>query len=395
MSLKAKLEAVIYAAEEPATLAQLAALFATDVLEWKAEQEAASAALASEAQTEPSADALPLLAEGFEYLGLDQSLPAEQIDSAPPVSLDAEPDSPPLDQDSAQDLAPVEGAQPAPEAAEPPADSEQEAKRLARIRDREARAIIRTLLDELIADFASDARGVEIREIAGGFRMATKPECHDAVRSFVKSLKPALKLSLPALETLAVIAYKQPVTAPEVNEIRGVDSSGVFGSLLARKLIATAGRKQVIGRPILYKTTREFLLRFGLKDVSELPSMEEFEKMASLELDEPESSPGEESTAATTLDLDFDLDETVEEPVGQGFIPGVRSTESMGALAPEVGSSNSPAQIAQAPTTTQTAEKAGSIKPSSTGESAPAAPPATEQAETENSPHGEEVNQEH
>ena len=96
----------------------------------------------------------------------------------------------------------------------------------------------------------------------------------------MKSLKPALKLSLPALETLAVIAYKQPVTAPEVNEIRGVDSSGVFGSLLARKLIATAGRKPVIGRPILYKTTKEFLLRFGLKDVSELPSMEEFEKMA-------------------------------------------------------------------------------------------------------------------
>jgi segregation and condensation protein B len=118
--------------------------------------------------------------------------------------------------------------------------------------------------------------------------MATKPECHDSVRAFVKSLKPALKLSMPALETLAVIAYKQPVTAPEVNEIRGVDSSGVFGSLLARKLIATAGRKQVIGRPILYKTTREFLLRFGLKDVAELPSMEEFEKMAAIELDDAE-----------------------------------------------------------------------------------------------------------
>ncbi len=104
---------------------------------------------------------------------------------------------------------------------------------------------------------------------------------------FIKSLKPAMKLSLPALETLAVIAYKQPVTAPEVNEIRGVDSSGVFGSLLARKLITTAGRKPVIGRPILYKTTREFLLRFGLRDVTELPSMEEFEKMAAIELDEP------------------------------------------------------------------------------------------------------------
>ncbi len=146
------------------------------------------------------------------------------------------------------------------------------------------------LLDELIASYASDDRGVEIREIAGGYRMATKPECHDAVRAFVKSLKPPLKLSLPALETLAVIAYKQPVTAPEVNEIRGVDSSAVFGSLLARKLITTAGRKPVIGRPILYKTTREFLLRFGLKDVSELPSMEEFEKMAAIELDEPELS---------------------------------------------------------------------------------------------------------
>ena len=105
------------------------------------------------------------------------------------------------------------------------------------------------------------------------------------MRLFVKSLKPPLKLSLPALETLAVIAYKQPVTAPEVNEIRGVDSSGVFGSLLARKLIATAGRKPVVGRPILYKTTREFLLRFGLKDVTELPSMEEFEKMAASELE--------------------------------------------------------------------------------------------------------------
>ena len=126
----------------------------------------------------------------------------------------------------------------------------------ARLRDREARAVIRQLLDELIAEYAADGRGIEIREIAGGYRMATKPECHDAVRAFVKSLKPPLKLSLPALETLAVIAYKQPVTAPEVNEIRGVDSSAVFGSLLARKLITTAGRKQVIGRPILYKTTQ-------------------------------------------------------------------------------------------------------------------------------------------
>src|SRR6185437_16012375 len=159
---------------------------------------------------------------------------------------------------------------------------------------------LRTLLDELIAECEAGDRGIEIREVAGGYRMATKPECHDAVRGFVKSLKPPLKLSLPALETLAVIAYKQPVTAPEVNEIRGVDSSGVFGSLLSRKLIASAGRKPVVGRPILYKTTREFLLRFGLKDVSELPSMEEFEKLAASELEEPEPQPQTEAGAPAT-----------------------------------------------------------------------------------------------
>ena len=132
----------------------------------------------------------------------------------------------------------------------------------------------------MIAEYASPERGLEIREVAGGFRFATKPEYHDTVRGFVKTLKPPLKLTLQSLETLAVVAYKQPVTAPEISEIRGVDSSAVLGSLLARKLIATAGRKHVIGRPILYKTTREFLLKFGLKDVSELPSIEEFEKMA-------------------------------------------------------------------------------------------------------------------
>ncbi len=153
----------------------------------------------------------------------------------------------------------------------------------ARKQSQEARRLrdyFRSILDQLIADYASDERGLEIREVAGGFRFATKPEYHDAVRGFVKSLKPPLKLSLQALETLAVIAYKQPVTAPEISEIRGVDSGGVLGSLMARKLINTAGRKQVIGRPILYKTTKDFLVRFGLKDINELPSIEEFEKMS-------------------------------------------------------------------------------------------------------------------
>ncbi len=153
-------------------------------------------------------------------------------------------------------------------------------KKSARQRDRRVRQVLQVVLDELIADYANSERGMEIREIAGGYRMATKPEYHDAVRGFVKSLKPPMKLSLQALETLAVIAYKQPVTAPEVSEIRGVDSGGVLGGLVSRKLITTAGRKPVIGRPILYKTTKEFLLRFGLKDVNDLPSMEEFEKMA-------------------------------------------------------------------------------------------------------------------
>ncbi|MGA2643479.1 MAG: SMC-Scp complex subunit ScpB [Candidatus Sulfotelmatobacter sp.] len=143
----------------------------------------------------------------------------------------------------------------------------------------EVKSRVRAALEEMVADFGSSDHGIEIRQVAGGYRMSTKPEQHEMVRSFAKSLKPPIRLSLPALETLAVIAYKQPATVPEINEIRGVDSGGVLATLLDRKLITTAGRKQVIGRPILYKTTKEFLMRFGLKDVSELPSMEEFEKL--------------------------------------------------------------------------------------------------------------------
>jgi segregation and condensation protein B len=145
--------------------------------------------------------------------------------------------------------------------------------------EEEVKSHVRVALEELIDDYAAAHRGIEIRQIAGGYRMSTKPEQHDVVREFAKSLKPPIRLSLPALETLAVIAYKQPVTVPEISEIRGVDSSGVIATLLDRKLITTAGRKAVIGRPILYKSTKEFLLRFGLKDVNELPSMEEFEKL--------------------------------------------------------------------------------------------------------------------
>jgi len=301
MSLKSKLEAVIYAAEEPVTLTQLAALFSTEALEWKAAQQAT----ASEAEAAANSDK-PAIAEELEYLDLrtdDRALLQSPDASSEPEQAATTGGVEALDIEPGQ----VESAEAAPARAEPgteptPEAAEADAKREARQRDRDVKAILRQLIDEIIASCTSDDRGVEIREIAGGYRMATKPECHDAVRMFIKSQKPPLKLSLPALETLAVIAYKQPVTAPEVNEIRGVDSSGVFGSLMARKLITTAGRKQVIGRPILYKTTKEFLLRFGLNDVSELPSMDEFEKMAAIELDEVE--PGTTDEPGPSADYD-------------------------------------------------------------------------------------------
>ena len=164
--------------------------------------------------------------------------------------------------------------------------------------DAEVKSIVRSSLEELIGEYGNPDHGIEIRQVAGGYRMSTKPEQHEVVRSFAKSLKPPVRLSLPALETLAVIAYKQPVTVPEIAEIRGVDSGGVIATLLDRKLITTAGRKQVIGRPILYKTTKEFLMRFGLKDIGELPSMEEFEKLVAASF-QAELLPAEAETEST------------------------------------------------------------------------------------------------
>jgi segregation and condensation protein B len=146
----------------------------------------------------------------------------------------------------------------------------------------EPRERVEKLLEHLVAEFDRPEHGVTIREVAGGYKMATKAEHHERVRSFVRSLRPQVKLSLPALETLAVIAYKQPITAPEILEIRGVQGAGVLKTLLDRKLIAAAGRKNVIGKPILYKTTKEFLVQFGLKDLSELPTLKEFEEIRRL-----------------------------------------------------------------------------------------------------------------
>jgi segregation and condensation protein B len=146
--------------------------------------------------------------------------------------------------------------------------------------------LVEKLLAELAAEYERPEHGLAVREVAGGYKMATKAEHHEAVRTFVKSLKPPLKLSLAALETLAVIAYKQPVTTPEVLEIRGVQGAGVMKTLLERRLIAAAGRKNVIGKPVLYKTTKEFLIQFGLKDLSELPTLKEFEELSRLSMGE-------------------------------------------------------------------------------------------------------------
>jgi segregation and condensation protein B len=295
MSLKAKLEAVIYAAEEPVTLAQLAAIFADEVSQGL--DEAAASEAASAASAEPSPEAAPPEA-GTPEGGTPEA-----------AALDATPESPTTESSTTS----------AEESASASELVEGDEKKAARQRDRRVRQALQPVLDELIADYTNSERGMEIREIAGGYRMATKPEYHDAVRGFVKSLKPPMKLSLQALETLAVIAYKQPVTAPEVSEIRGVDSGGVLGGLISRKLITTAGRKPVIGRPILYKTTKEFLLRFGLKDVNDLPSMEEFEKMAG-ELAESEAE-GEAQDAVNAASADGSSDspqvEAAEEPVAE------------------------------------------------------------------------------
>ena len=160
-------------------------------------------------------------------------------------------------------------------AADEPATIDQIAKALGLEKPR-----AREALEQLIATYQSDERGIEVRKVAGGWKFYTKAQHHDVVRKFIKSLQPPLRLTMPALETLAVIAYKQPVTVPEINEIRGVHVGGVIKTLLEKKLITTAGRKEVIGRPILYRTSKQFMMRFGLSDLDELPSLKEFEALA-------------------------------------------------------------------------------------------------------------------
>jgi segregation and condensation protein B len=260
MSIKAKLEALVYAAEDPITLDQMAALLKDDLLALK----------------EVPAP-VPHPEQADEHLG------AVEGDTAEDLAMERTLEEPiAQDQDvitSAGEGA-AAGTEPtvAAKAKSKARDSKEKSEKA------ELRGLLKPYLEELIAEFNREDHGVEVRQVAGGYRMSTKPEHHDVVRAFSKSLKPPIRLSLQSLETLAVIAYKQPVTVPEISDIRGVDSSGVIGTLLERKLITTAGRKAVVGRPMLYKTTKDFLLRFGLKDVSELPSLEEFEKLAAREM---------------------------------------------------------------------------------------------------------------
>jgi segregation and condensation protein B len=312
MSLKAKIEAVIYASEEPVTLAQLVGLLGLEAQAELDREAADQRELLNEEELEAAAEE-PTLGPDFDSVGGD---PASEDVGSP---ADAAVVPPTQDGETILDGAPDAVAEAAA------------AAKAEKARTTKLRAYFRVVLDRLVAEYAAPEsdRGLEIREVAGGFRFGTKPEYHDAVRGFVKSLKPPLKLTLQALETLAVVAYKQPVTAPEISEIRGVDSSGVLGSLLARKLIATAGRKHVIGRPILYKTTREFLLKFGLKDVAELPSIEEFEKMAG-QMAEQEEIPmeHEESPKEVEERLESDGEAQAPEPVADevvvdGRLPGL------------------------------------------------------------------------
>jgi segregation and condensation protein B len=338
MSLKAKIEAVIYASEEPVTLAQLAGLLGYEAQVELDHLDVAQHALTlEESDSDEDEDELnnevlagapePSETEAEHAVALKRHLhdaAAEEAAHERAVRLRTAAATAAMSSaDSVEPFLAVFGVDGATteQGSEAPAEvasEEKDEKKIAREakeKERRLRDYFRTILDQLIADYASSDRGLEIREVAGGYRLATKPEYHDAVRGFVKSLKPPLKLSLQALETLAVVAYKQPVTAPEISEIRGVDTGGVLGSLMARKLVTTAGRKQVIGRPILYKTTKDFLLRFGLKDINELPSIEEFEKMAG-ELADQEEIPMAHDAPETPGEVEREKDQT--EPQADG-----------------------------------------------------------------------------
>jgi len=329
MSIKAQLEALIYAAEEPITLDQMAALLKEDLLALK---QAAQA----EPESQPTAE-----------------LPSENADN----HLGA-----------VEDSASAGGNAAELEVAEAVAKTKPKSKDKDKSEKAELRALLKPFLEELTAEFNREDHGIEIRQVAGGYRMSTKPEHHDVVRAFSKSLKPPIRLSLQALETLAVIAYKQPVTVPEISEIRGVDAAGVIGTLLERKLITTAGRKAVVGRPMLYKTTKDFLLRFGLKDINELPSLEEFEKLAAGELqDELPSHDAAIADATGVPDNEPEQRSTAEEQAHES-IPDDGGVEQLAEDKAEIPQNVTEPTVSSDPRHTQADEEvAGEVASESTG----------------------------
>jgi segregation and condensation protein B len=186
------------------------------------------------------------------------------------------------------------------------------------------------LVEQVLRDLAEESnradRGIFIREVAGGYQMASKPEHHEVLRQFVRNLKQPLKLSQAALETLAVIAYKQPITLPEILEIRGVQGGGVLKTLIDRKLVTTAGRKAVIGKPMMYKTTKDFLTQFGLKDVSELPSLKEFEEIRRQSMAEDELTPAEPAAEMAPVES-AEASQPAEDAADTSAAPAVESDE--------------------------------------------------------------------
>ena len=227
----------------------------------------------------------------------------------------------------------------------------------------EEKTLVRAALDEMIASYVVEERGVEIRAVAGGYKMYTKPQHHDVVRRFIKSLRPPLRLTMPALETLAVIAYRGPVTGPEIQEIRGVNVSGVVKTLLEKRLIVTAGRKAVMGRPIMYRTSKDFLMRFGLSDLGELPSLKEFEQLARAALGadegiapiEPEGAEGTESPESAGAADATEAAEAVDAPQNSDGADAAAASEPPQAE-PEVAADSHSSEPAPPANESETAE---------------------------------------
>lgn len=255
--------------EVPAEAVAVAEETATEQADTEPEDE--EAAFEPEAETEPTAPPDEEEAAPTALTEVDEAAEAEVVDATANLPAQA---------DDVEVTASLAELRPAIEAVLFVADEPVPFNLLCKVLGDVNSADVQTTLVELMGDYEARNSGLELREIGGGWRISTRPQHHEFIRKYLKS-KPSARLSLPALETLAVIAYKQPVTVPEILEIRGVTSSSAIKTLLEKRLIVTKGRKETVGRPMMYGTSKEFLLQFGLRDLNELPSMEDFEELAS------------------------------------------------------------------------------------------------------------------